>query len=491
MPRTDIPIADGFYRDESLAISARDCVNLFPHLPEGQSATTGALIGCSGIEEVCDTAANAFNRGGSEHKDKAYTVNGNKLWRIDFTTDAFGVRTYSAVDVSGSETIEGTARVFMSSNGDQLVIVAPDYANQFNAWIYTEGGGLVQISDADFDGPVAGVSYAYGFFLFPKKDSNKWFISDLRDGSAYIATDFASAESDPDPIQAIAPLNGVVYVFGSRTVEPNQILTGVAEFPFEAIPTGTQQKGCVAPASLIEADGNLIWIGAGENERPSIYATNGGQPVRVSTASVDNLIFGGGIEPVRNAYALRWAERGHVFVSFTVPGVCTIVYDPTTQKWHQRKSLDRFKSEQPWRVTCIIDAYSVLLVGDELSGIVGRMSDEIFYEYDDEIRRYFSTSPIDSGGRPFSIYQVQAVMETGTAPITGQGSDPVLKMEVSRDGGRSFEPAISRNIGKIGEYYSPIVFPPLGRFDRSACFRFLISEPIKVVFVKAEMEVGA
>ncbi len=177
---------------------------------------------------------------------------------------------------------------------------------------------------------------------------------------------------------------------------------------------------------------------------------------------VDNLIYSGGIELLRNAYALRWAERGHVFVSFTVPGVCTIVYDTVTGKWHQRKSLDRFKAEQPWRPTCIIDAYSVLLVGDELSGIIGRMGDDIFYEYGEEIRRYFSTSPIESGGKPFSVYQVQIVMETGTNPLNGQGSLPIVKMSVSRDGGRSFEPAISREMGRAGEYYSPIMFPPLG-----------------------------
>ncbi|MGA4923061.1 hypothetical protein, partial [Bacillus subtilis] len=66
--------------------------------------------------------------------------------------------------------------------------------------------------DVDFDGPVAGVDFEYGYFLFPKLNSNTWFQSDLRDGLSYIATDFTVAESDPDNIVVIKSLNGLVYV---------------------------------------------------------------------------------------------------------------------------------------------------------------------------------------------------------------------------------------------------------------------------------------
>ncbi len=64
MPRTAIPIALGYYKDESLAISARDCVNLRPHIPEGQTITDGALVGTFGLSDAAFTAVNAFNRGG-------------------------------------------------------------------------------------------------------------------------------------------------------------------------------------------------------------------------------------------------------------------------------------------------------------------------------------------------------------------------------------------------------------------------------------------
>jgi hypothetical protein len=419
-----------------------------------------------------------------------YFVNGSKLYNITYTTDAFGVRTYTANDVSGAESIDGTASAIMSENGVQLCIVAPDYSNQFNAWIYTVAGGLVQITDADFDGPVSCVTYNNGAFIFAKTSSNKWFKSALRDGFSYNAVDYTSAEADPDAIVRIYPLNGLMYVFGTKTVQPYQNLD-TSGFPYEAITSAVLQKGCSAANSIIEVDGSLFFIGAGDNERPAIYATDGGKPLKVSTPAVDNLIFSGGIALLQKAYAIRWSERGHTFVSFTVPSVCTLVFDTVTARWHERKSIDVNSDEVPWRAASVTDAYSVLFCGDNLSGNIGILSESTFYEYDIEMRRYFTPPALDNEGKPFSLHAVQLLAETGTVPITGQGSDPIVRLSLSYDGGRTYTPEIERSMGLIGAYYSPIVWPSLGRFYRSACVRIDTSEPIKIVFVKLEVEIGS
>jgi len=301
--RIPIAVGKGFYVDESLAISSRECVNFRPHIPESETAAESCLIGTGGVENVALTQVGAFNRGMFDLSGAAYSVNGQSLYRIDYAEDAFGNRTYTAVDVSGGVSILGSSLVSMSSNGEQLCIVAPDYNNQFNMWIYTVAGGLVQVSDADFDGPVLSVDYADGYFIFAKAASNKWFTSDLRDGFSYIATDFASAESDPDNIIAIRQLRGLVFVFGSRTLEPYQNVGGTG-FPYERINSGIYNKGCSAQFSIVEADNSLFFIGAGKRERPSVWMTNGGVPQKVSTPSIDNLIFSGGITAINNSWAI-------------------------------------------------------------------------------------------------------------------------------------------------------------------------------------------
>ena len=483
--RTAVPIAEGFYVDESLAIASRRCVNLYPHIPEGLTITDGGLYGVGGIENIFDIADGSTCRGGATLGDIPYIVYGEKLYRIDYSAG-----TYSAVDVSGASFIEGSARLFFADNGEQIMIVAPELSDQFNAWVYSVSGGLVRITDVDFDGPATDVRYSDGFFTFGKKDGNRWFISDLRDGSSYIATDYGSAEADPDPVVAHIAVQGLVYIFGTKTHE-QFAPDGSGGFPYVRNNSGTYNNGCLAPHSLIKFGDMIVWIGGGENEQPGIWATNGGRPEKLSTPSIDNLINSGGRAILRTAYSLVWSEGGHSFAAFTIPTVGTVVYDQTTGKWHERESWDRFLLIQPWRVAVMLDAYDVTIVGDTFSAMIGRYARDISVEYTNEIKAYFDLPAIDNGGKPFSVNQFELVVETGVVPITGTGANPKIRFRVSRDGGRTHTPPISRNLGATGDYRKRVGWALLGRFPRAFCGRVEISAPIRRYFVKGELEIGS
>lgn len=485
--RTPVPIAEGFYVDESLAIASRRCVNLYPHIPEGLTITDGGLYGVGGVEEIGDIEDDTLCRGGATLGDIPYVVYGEKLYRIDYDVVSGD---FDHVDVSGEELIIGTERLFFADNGTQIVIVAPELDDQFNAWVYSVAGGLERISDVDFDGPVTDVRFSDGFFTFGKQDSNKWFISDLRDGTSYISTDFGAAEADPDSIIAHIAVQGKVYIFGTKTHE-QFVPDGGVGFPYVRNNSGTYNKGCLAPHSLEEFSGMIVWIGGGENEQPGIWATNGGAPQKLSTPSIDNLINRAGRSVLRNAYTLVWSESGHFFAAFTVPTVGTVVYDQTTGKWHERESWDQFLLIQPWRVSVMLDAYDVTIVGDHISSKYGRYARDITSEYGNEIKAYFDLPAIDNGGKPFSVNQFELVVETGTVPISGPGSDPKVRFRISRDSGRTYAPPITRSLGRIGEYRKPISWPLLGRFPRAFCGRVEISTPIRRYFVKGELEIGS
>jgi hypothetical protein len=488
MPRTRLNIAQGFYVDESIPVSSQQCVNFYPHIPETETITDGALIGTSGI--TLAIAANDTNRGARTLAGSAYCVNGILLYIITYTEDTFGVRTYLINYLIGPG-IAGSARVIMADNGVQLCILAPDVATKFNCYIYSVATGLLAISDADFDGPANFVVYHDGYFVFSKTNSNKFFISDLRDGFVYDALDFANAESDPDNITALGVLNGLLYVFGSRTYE-QWSNTGVGSgFPYVKAVSGNQQKGCSAPLSLTEFNGALVWIGGGANEKPAVWATTGGAPEKISTPAIDVLINSGGLTQLALAYQANWAEKGHNFIAFTVPDVCTVVYDASNRRWHQRESLNDDGNIVPWRVGGLMSVYSVIMVGDSIGPNVGILSDESFTEYGNRIERYFTPPALDNNGDPFTVNSVELMMETGTGPISGQGSNPIIRLGVSSNGGRTFSPDISRYMGVTGNYEQRISWDLLGRYSRSFQPKFLIDEPIKVVIVKGEMSIAS
>ena len=66
----------------------------------------------------------------------------------------------------------------------------------------------------------------------------------------------------------------------------------------------------------------------------------------------------------------------------------------------------------------------------------------------------------------------------------GQGVNPQLMMQISRDGGHEWGAEIWRDIGAMGKYKARAVFNRLGR-TRDWLFKFRVTDPVKTVFVAA------
>lgn len=481
-----IPFAQGFYVSESLPISSQECVNFYPSPPQTTTITDMALFGTPGLVEKTAAEDKEFNRGADVLEEILYEVNGNNLYRIDRTFDGFGNALFDAVAVNDSVPIPGDQRVITAENGNELCIVVPESDDQFNAWIFTEDNGLIQISDSDFDGPVSSVVYIDGFFLFTKKDGNKFFISNLRQGLVYLATDFADAEVDSDPIRGAFVLNSQLYIYGSKTIEPFQNVGG-SGFPFQRIQGGVLQKGLLATSSLTEVNTQMVWIGSGKNEQPAIWSSSGGQPTKLSTSAIDNQLRQFSDTDVSNSFALEYSQGGNFFVAFTIPNEVTFTYNLTSGLWFTQESNNN-GTPIPWRVASIQQAYGELFVGDSISPKIGIIDKEAHVEYDDvEFKRRFSLPPVGNGGLALFSDSVEVLAETGTATQTGQGSDPQLSMSFSDDGGRTFNNPMARSMGKIGEYTKRIIWNRLGRSARERAYRFEISDPIKPVILKVEL----
>ena len=166
-----LPFSQGFYVSESLPISAQECVNMYPNLPQTVTVTRQSLFGTPGLTEIAQASATEFSRGLHVFDSIPYAVNDGTLYRINRTFDAFSVPIFDA-EIVGTG-LFGNRLVIMADNGPlnagggagQLCIVIPESDEVFNAFIFTEDPDtLTQISDVDFDGPVSGVVYIDGFF---------------------------------------------------------------------------------------------------------------------------------------------------------------------------------------------------------------------------------------------------------------------------------------------------------------------------------------
>ena len=485
MPKIQIPIANGFYLSDSLPISAQDCVNWYPNIPQTQGALSNAsLFGSPGISQLLSTGeVKQVNRGAHVKAGKPYFLNGTTLYRVDSSIDTDGNETFTAVTLG---TIPGEDRVSMADNGKQLMILAPGG----NGYIVDESSGtpFVQIVDAGFtaNGAPQLVAFVDSFFVCTT-DTKKFIKSDANDGTSWSALDFGSAESDPDNLTSLHVYNNKLYLAGSETIEEHQNV-GVGGFPFQR--TGFFiDKGVFAPFSMISANNTFMWIGGGTNESPAVWALAGNAAQKISTTAIDSALQDYTELEIKQAFAYSYAQNGAYFVGFSLP-TATFEYNTVTGLWNERKSQiinsKGLTETIRWRVNSIVTAYNRVLCGDSIDGRLGSVEVDTYSEYGGEIIRVVSVQPLSDLGNAITVSEIEATMESGVGDLYVE--NPQIRLSTSDDG-RVFGNELNRSIGAVGEYFKRAIWYKLGRFPRFAVFKFVMSDKVKPVFIKLEANV--
>jgi len=485
MNNVTLPIANGFYLSQSLPVSAQECVNWYPNIPQTQGALSNAtLLGCPGVEEVITTGdAKNINRGAHVKDGKPYFLNGETLVRIDSNIDGAGNEVFTSVSLG---TIPGNNRVSMADNGKQLMILVPGGSG----YIVDETAIPVfqEITDSDFyaNGNPQLVVFIDSFFVC-NTDSKKFIKSAANDGLNWNALDFGSAESDPDKINSIHVFNNKLYIAGSETIEEHENL-GLGGFPFQR--TGFfLDKGVFAPFSMISANNTFMFIGGGVNESPAIWALAGNAVQKISTTAIDSLLQDFSQIEIEQAFAYSYAQKGAYFVGFSFP-TRTFEYNTITGLWNERKSVitnsKGLTEVIRWRINSIITAYNRVLCGDSQDGRIGSVDVDIYTEYDREIIRVIATQPFSDLGHAISVTRLEATFESGVGDLVTV--DPQVRMTSSPDG-KSFGDELLRSIGKIGQFERRAIWRKLGRFPRFAVLKFIMSDPVKPVFIKLEASI--
>jgi len=472
----DLPLGNGFYLAESLPVSSQLCTNMYPNYPETQGISQAQLYPSPGIIELTTTGPQPeeANRGAYEFSGNAYFVNGNRLYFIDAT---------------GNQTdlglISGSGRVSIADNGTQMCIVVPSTGI---GYIYTETGGLVQITDPNFtaNGNAEIVVFVDGYFVFTTA-SKRFFISNLNNGLVYDALDFGSAEADPDIIRSAHVHKNQLYIFGSQTIEVFQNVGG-AGFPFQRISGFVIPKGITSPFSVAEFDNTFCFIGQGANETPRIYAFTGSGVQEISHTAIESLLQQS--TTLEDTFVFTYSFRGARFIGWSGQGG-TIIYDSKASAlggkkvWHQRTS-SNVEGSTRWRISSLITAYDKLLVGDSVDGRIGVLESDVYTEYGNNINRVFRTITLENNSMPAYFGYFEVIAETGLG--LPDNTDPLIGMTYSDDA-KNYISTRYRSAGKQGEYSRKIRWQQLGRTNRWRIFEISMSDPIRWVINKVTMEI--
>jgi len=484
MPRVQLPISNGFYESRSLLISGQRCTNLYPHINRLPSFAQESLYGTPGIIQLASSGGpTEANRGGHEMAGIAYFVNGTTLYRLNRNLTSQGAESF---DLEALGTIEGNTRVSMADNGSQLCVLVPGG----KGYIYNSGASpsFQEITDPDFraNGNPEFVRYVDGYFVF-NTDQDLFIVSALNDGLSYNALDFGSAEADPDGIITPVVLRNELYLAGRYTLEPFRNVGG-ADFPFARLEGGVINVGCLSPFSVVNVAQTFMFIGGSENDNPAVYAFTGSGVEEISTDAINFLLEQLAPEQLDNVFGWFYSEGGARFVGWTLP-TKTIVYDLTSQRWHERSSFavqNGTTANTRWRVNSIVQAYNRLIVGDFIDGRVGELNLDIYTEYDQPIVREITTQPFNNQTDRILVPWVELVCEAGVGNNVEQ--NPKISMARSTDG-VSFGSPRTLLVGKKGRYEQRTIWRRCGRAARQEVFRWTMSDPVKWVLIAAWAEI--
>ncbi len=117
------------------------------------------------------------------------------------------------------------------------------------------------------------------------------------------------------------------------------------------------------------------------------------------------------------------------------------------------------------------------------------MRDNIYNDNGDEKKWRMVTPPIHADNKRLFFGRIEVDIESGRGLTTGQGSDPLMSLRYSDDGGKTWSNKKERSMGKIGEYLHRAVWNRNGS-SYNRVWEVSGSEPIKTVIIGATSEVS-
>jgi len=449
------------YNTKATQLSPQRLINMYAETTPEDTKGEGRIVlyNSQGLKTWKDFSIFNAIYGMQQMGDDLYIVVGVNVYKMTATktTTLLGTMTSSP------------GMVKMSNNGTQMTII--DSAGQgFIATTTT----LTKITDVDF--PIASdITFIDSYTIVSEEGTGKYQISDNNDSSSWNALDYNYAESEPDKLIGIARFNGQLWLFGTDTIEVHTN-TGNADFPFERINGATQNLGCLSKFSIAQDDKYLCWLGSDK----LFYMTTGYQGEIISTKplSAELLTY----SRVDDAQAFIFTQDGHKFYSVTFPTEKkTWVYDITEDLWDERESYQNNLTYQ-WRANCHTFFAGKNLVGDFKTGIIYEIDSDTFKEGDYNMTSTAISKVLFSNTNRFILDRLQLDMQVGVGITTGQGSNPQIMLQVSKDGGKTYGAELWRDLGKIGEYKTRAVWRQLG-LCREVNFKIKISDPVRRVLL--------
>lgn len=470
----------GFYQALAPVMAADQAVNLYTETRQVPGSPKQVfMFGTPGLK-LFTSVATQGNRGWFSQDGRTFTVVGNTLYEVD----ADAVTTTSR----GTLADDGLS-VFFASNGaggDQLGIVSAGTLRVLNLATNVLSAAI----SLPFSNPVM-IAFLDGYGLINEADTPIVWFSALEDLTTWDALDFFTRSNVSDNVIGIAATKDRIACLGSKTTTWYYD-SGDADTPFVPYPGTTIQTGLLEPALLGVYNDELFFVAQSERGQIRIARLHDTEVQTISTPPIDRFL--ATAPTLSDAELLIYYQDGHAFVTVTAPRVTEDLqspcYDITEGLWHFRAGWNSTTGRYTrWRARGSAVEGTQVFVGDYANGNLYTLD---LTQYSDDLTS--STTAVLKAERaaPYAsgvpqwlfLNAIQLLAQAGVGLSgSGQGSNPMVQLDISRDGAQTWINCGLRGLGRLGEYTARTIWRRLGRVRADLLvIRISITDPVQRAF---------
>lgn len=411
-------------------------------------------------------------------------------------------RQYKTADQIAAETEVNVAPDFICSVNGSLVINDPVTDTFYYTDPYILGGMEYtrKIYDLDDNG---GVRYVDGSAYEVRTKEVQLTQTDAGNGTSYLWLDryskpqFTTASASADRVSALIDCGDFMFAFGTASVQAytqsmSTDVQGFSSMVFSSTGRDFKDVGCETPNTVVRLSGSIVFLGKKRSGGVSVFVTAGGAPERISTNAIERMIDG---KDLATAYALCYSENGHSFYCLTVPsGDRTFVYDFATGQWHNRSTYRNDSDTGKWWPEHCVSAFGKILIAGSATDKIVALDRSKFDDYKgDPIVKRRTAPVLTNDYSPFMVNELMLLWNNGTTrDVTNEegARNPVVMLEISRDGGNTFEDEMWAYGGESGDYCYRTIWYGIG-VGNMFVFRITISDRVNVVITGAKVSYTA
>jgi hypothetical protein len=451
----------GSYTAQAVVADAEVSVNLFPETNTAPGALSKTmLLPTPGLEHFA-TLPQGPVRGMFGQSGRMHAVGGMHLYHVASAGTVTDLGTMNFNNNIATMTTNG-------DGGDELLVISGDTGYVLNL---TTNVLTNVVSDVTIGAMLD------GFFLALDVDTSTLKISDLLDGLTWDPLQIAQRSTASDPWKSMLVVGKNIWLFGEFTSE--LWYNSGDSFPFAPFPGALIQQGIAATFAAAQVGNNVCWLAQNAQGMRTVVKAQGITTTKISTYAIDYKL--SQMARVDDCETYAYQENGHTFLVLNFPSAnTTIVWDDTEQQWHDRGDWDvvdnQFNVDRPRVHTAIYDEH---LVGDRTSGAIYRMSTDIATNADgDGIRRLRRSPGLQNEQTPMRFDALRLFLEPGLGLQAGQGSDPMICLRYSDDGGKTWSNELWRSVGAQGDYKHIVEWNRLGRSRYPRVWEVSMTDPI-------------